>query len=106
MNIPQMIDNAITWALAREGKAEYIGWCLSFIEDAVEESNGIELYGGNCAKESAMLYQDGMHSDEPEAGAFVFYDRCGTVDGKTVDWATADCASVKAKSSTHGTGFA
>lgn len=82
----QIKQNAIAWALAREGKAEYVGWCLSFIEDAVEESNGIKLFGGDCAKASALLYQDGMHSDEPEAGAFVFYDCCGTVDGKTVDW--------------------
>ncbi len=86
MNMNQIKQNAIDWALAREGKAEYVGWCLSFIEDAVEESNGIELFGGDCARESAMLYQDGIRTGEPEPGAFVFYDCCGTVDGRTVDW--------------------
>ena len=86
MDMTKIKQNAIDWALARVGKAEYAGWCLSFIEDAVEKSNGIELFGGDCAKESAMLYQDGLRIGVPETGAFVFYDCCGTVDGKIVDW--------------------
>lgn len=87
MNMNQVKQNAIAWAIAREGRAEYVGWCLSFIEDAVEESNGVELFGGDCAKESAQLYQDGLRTGEPEAGAFVFYDCCGvTANGEIHDW--------------------
>lgn len=86
MDTNQIKQNAVAWALAHEGKPEYAGWCLSFIEDAVEESNGIELFGGDCAKESAMLYRDGMHTGEPETGAFVFYDCSGSTNGETVDW--------------------
>ena len=86
MNINKIKQNAITWALAREGKAEYVGWCLSFIEDAVEKGNDIELFGGDCAKESALLYADGMHQGEPEPGAFVFYDCQGAVNGQMMDW--------------------
>ena len=87
MNMAQIKSNAITWALAREGKAEYASWCLSFIEDAVEVSNGIELFGGDCAKESAQLYADSLHTGEPEPGAFVFYDCSGvTPTGEIHDW--------------------
>ena len=86
MTIEQIKQNAIRWALAREGQAEYVGWCLSFIEDAVEQSNNIELFGGDCARQSALMYADGMRFDAPEAGAFVFYDCCGIVDGEAYDW--------------------
>lgn len=86
MDMKQIKENAIRWARAHEGKAEYVGWCLSFIEDAVEQSNDIELFGGDCARKSALMYADGLRFDEPEAGAFVFYDCCGTVDGEPRDW--------------------
>ena len=86
MDMPRIKQNTISWALAHEGKAEYVGWCLSFIEDAVEESNGIELFGGDCASGSAALYADGMQQGAPEPGAFVFYDCVGQADGKRVNW--------------------
>ena len=87
MDMNHIKQNAIAWALAHEGKAEYITWCLSFIEDAVEQSNGIELFGGDCAKESAQFYADGMRSGKPEPGAFVFYDCRGvTPTGEVHDW--------------------
>ena len=44
---------------------------FGFIEDALEKSNGIEIFGGDTAKESALLYADGMRQGIPERGAFV-----------------------------------
>lgn len=70
----KIIDNMISWAESRMGNTDYIGWCLSFIEDALEISNGIEIFGGDSAKESCEMYADALQSGIPEKGAFVFYD--------------------------------
>ena len=51
----ELIDRMIAWAEARLGHAEYAGWCLSFAEDALEISNGIEIFGGDSARESYDL---------------------------------------------------
>ena len=51
----ELIDRMITWVEARLGHAEYAGWCLSFAEDALENSNGIEIFGGDSARESYDL---------------------------------------------------
>jgi len=68
------------------GGAAYAGWCLAFIEDALEKSNGIEIFGGDSAKESAVLYSDAMRQGTPERDAFVFYDCiCRSPDGP-VNW--------------------
>ena len=81
-----MIENVIRWAEGKLGKTKYAGWCLSFIEDALEKPNGIEVFGGDSAKESAVLYADAMRQGEPERGAFVFYDcLCPGEDGP-VNW--------------------
>ena len=81
-----LTENMIRWAKTRLGSTKYAGWCLSFIEDSLEKSNGIEIFGGNSAKESAMLYADGMRQGIPERGAFVFYDCiCQGPDGP-VNW--------------------
>ena len=81
-----LTENMIHWAETRLGSTEYAGWCLSFIEDALEKSNAIEIFGGDSAKESAMLYADGMRQGIPERGAFVFYDCiCQGPDGP-VNW--------------------
>ena len=40
------------------GVSEYAGWCLDFIEDALEQSNNIEIFGGDSAKESCELYSE------------------------------------------------
>ncbi|MCR5168522.1 MAG: C40 family peptidase [Oscillospiraceae bacterium] len=69
-----MTENMIRWAEERLGETQYAGWCLSFIEDALEQSNRIEIFGGSSAKESAELYSDAMRHGEPERGVFVFYD--------------------------------
>ena len=86
MRIESIRENAIRWACSLEGRTDYCGWCLSFIEDAVEKSNGIEIFGGDCARQSALMYHDGLRFGAPEAGAFVFYDCCGTADGEPRDW--------------------
>ena len=81
-----MIENMIHWAEEKLGERKYAGWCLSFIEDALEISNGIEIFGGESAKESAELYSDAMKSGLPSRGSFVFYDcMCISQDGP-VNW--------------------
>lgn len=76
------ISNMIAWAKEALGTPEYTGWCLSFIEDALEQSNGIEIFGGDSAKESCEMYRDALQTGEPEKGAFVFYDcLCPGEDG-------------------------
>lgn len=82
MNDKTTIENMIRWAEDRLGEAKYAGWCLSFIEDALEIPNNIEIFGGDSAKESAELYADTMQTGEPMRGAFVFYDcLCPGEDG-------------------------
>lgn len=82
----EMIETMIHWAEDRLGETKYTGWCLAFIEDALEIPNRIEIYGGDSAKESAELYADEMRQGEPERGAFVFYDCvCLSEDGP-VNW--------------------
>ncbi len=82
----ELAENMISWAKEKLGSREYAGWCLSFIEDALEKSNDIEIFGGDSAKESALLYADGIRQGAPEKGAFVFYDCiCQGPDGP-VNW--------------------
>ena len=81
-----IIDNMIFWAKSRMGDPNYAGWCLSFIEDALEISNGIEIFGGDSAKESYLLYRDALRTGDPERGSVVFYDcLCPGEDGP-VNW--------------------
>jgi len=82
----ELTENMIRRAKGQLGSSDYAGWCLSFIEDALEKSNGIEIFGGDSAKESALLYADGTRQGKPERGAFVFYDCiCQGPDGP-VNW--------------------
>lgn len=81
-----MIENMISWAKNALGKKEYAGWCLSFIEDALEQSNDIEIFGGDSARESYEMYQDGAKTGEPERGAFVFYDCLCESDEGPINW--------------------
>ncbi len=85
-NLSVMIENMIRWAEGKLRDTQYCGWCLSFIEDALEISNGIEIFGGDSAKASAELYADALKTGLPERGAFVFYDcLCQGEDGP-VNW--------------------
>ena len=82
----ELAENMIRWAENKLGSAEYAGWCLSFIEDALEISNGIEIFGGDSAKASCELYRDALRDGAPESAAFVFYDcLCPGEDGP-VNW--------------------
>jgi len=82
----EMIENMLSWAKNKLDSKDYIGWCLSFIEDALEISNDIEIFGGDSAKESCEMYADALHTGLPEKGAFVFYDcLCQGEDGP-VNW--------------------
>jgi hypothetical protein len=65
---------------------KYAGWCLSFIEDALENSNGLEIFGGDCAGESCCLYSDARSGGIPERGAFVFYDCLCPGENGPVNW--------------------
>lgn len=38
----ELTENMIRWAESKLGSTEYAGWCLSFIEDALEISNNNE----------------------------------------------------------------
>lgn len=60
--------------------------CLAFVEDAYERSNGIEVFGGSSAKESADRYEAWRNVTNPEKGAFVFYECSGLVQGELKDW--------------------
>lgn len=86
LSLNEIKENMINWALNLLGKEEYIGWCLSFVEDAIEQSNDIEIFGGDSAKESYLLYSDSSYEGVPEKGSVVFYDcLCETKEG-FMDW--------------------
>lgn len=82
----KIIENMIAWAESRIGNTDYTGWCLSFIEDALEISNDIEIFGGDSAKESSEMYSDALMTGVPEKGAFVFYDCLCPCEEGTVNW--------------------
>jgi cell wall-associated NlpC family hydrolase len=78
--------NAIEWARARLGDTDYATRCLAFVEDAIERSNGIEVFGGDYAAESARLYGSAENSGMPPLGALVFYDGVGDIMGTRRNW--------------------
>ncbi len=81
-----LTDNMIAWAENMLGSAKYTGWCLYFIEDALEKSNGLEIFGGDCARASCALYSDALKGGVPEKGAFVFYDCLCPGENGPVNW--------------------
>lgn len=86
IQLAEITNNMISWAMGHLGDRSYAGWCLSFIEDALEISNDIEIFGGDSAKESSEMYSDALRTGIPEKGAFVFYDcMCLSEDG-LVNW--------------------
>ena len=82
----ELTEHMILWAKDKLGNIDYAGWCLSFIEDALEKSNGIEIFGGDSAKESCELYKDALMGGAPERGAFVFYDCLCQSENGPVNW--------------------
>ncbi len=82
----ELIENMIRRAESQIGSTEFAGWCLLFIEDALEISNGIEIFGGDSAKESCEMYRDALRDEAPERGAFVFYNCLCPSDDGPVNW--------------------
>jgi len=80
------IENAVQWALGEMGSVAYPFLCLAFVEDAYEDGNGIEIFGGDSAKESADEYGVQTEPAIPPRGAFVFYDCSGVIDGIKKNW--------------------
>jgi cell wall-associated NlpC family hydrolase len=62
--------------------------CLAFVEDAYERGNGIEVFGGSSAQESAELYGVTAYDADrpPPAGSLVFYACAGPADGDWRSW--------------------
>ena len=86
MSTEKLIEAMIDWAKDRIGDTSYAGWCLSFCEDALEISNGIEIFGGDSAKESCEIYKDALQTGLPGRGAFVFYNCICLSDEGPVNW--------------------
>jgi cell wall-associated NlpC family hydrolase len=80
------IANAIEWAKQRLGSTDYALRCLAFVEDAYEQSNHIEIFGGSSAQESADEYGAAQNLGTPPIGSFVFYGCSGLVNGELKDW--------------------
>jgi hypothetical protein len=85
-SLEEYIENAITWAKDKLGSEHYRGLCLAFVEDAYEKSNGVEIFGGDTAKESAIEYQADKRIGVPLKGAFVFYDCYGEMNSLYKNW--------------------
>lgn len=82
---PIFIQNALNWASERLGQQDYCFRCLAFAEDAYEQSNGIELWGGSTAMESALEYGV-TNTFAPPRGVFVFFSATGPIDGEIRNW--------------------
>lgn len=78
--------NAIRWAMAHLGSTAYATRCLAFVEDAIERSNEIEMFGGDDAAESARIYDAAAKTGPPPLGALVFYDSVGEMLGERRNW--------------------
>ena len=82
----EISQNAIGWAKQHLGSSAYATRCLAFVEDSIERANGIEVFGGDYAGESARLYGAGQYPGEPTPGALVFYDTAGELFGSRQNW--------------------
>ena len=80
------LQNAIEWAKQRLGSTDYGLRCLAFVEDAYEQSNPVEIFGGSSAQESADEYGAAQNIGTPPIGSFVFYGGTGLVNGEPKDW--------------------
>lgn len=82
----EYIHNAIAWAKQRLGITTYAARCLAFVEDAYEQSNHVEIFGGSTAQETADEYGAAQNPGVPPIGSFVFYSCSGRVNGELKDW--------------------
>ncbi|GII89863.1 NlpC/P60 family protein [Sinosporangium siamense] len=78
--------NAVDWAKQHLGSPDYALACLGFVEDAYEQSNSVEIFGGDYATESAEIYNARANSGVPPIGTFVFYDCSGPLSGEHKNW--------------------
>lgn len=72
--------------MSKKDSTDYRLICLAFVEDAYERGNGIEIFGGSTAAESAKMYEADRNKTTPPKGSFVFYDCCGLVEGEMKYW--------------------
>ncbi len=82
----ELVERAIAWALARRGSRDYGGRCLAFVEDAYERANGIEVFGGASAAESAALYGTQPIKGDPPRGTLVFFAWRGAIGDEVAEW--------------------
>ncbi len=85
-NFETYTANATRWAQEHLGSMDYPFLCLAFVEDAYEESNHVEIFGGSSAQESADEYGAVQNQGEPSLGLFVFYACAGPVGDEIKDW--------------------
>jgi cell wall-associated NlpC family hydrolase len=85
-NFRPYIENALKWAEEQLDSEAYPFRCLAFVEDAYEISNGIEIFGGSSAKESAEEYGTQTMPLIPPRGTFVFYDCFGLLFETYQNW--------------------
>ena len=85
----KLTENMIRFAECKLDSTEYAGWCLAFIEDALEISNNIEVFGGDSATESCELYKDALRGGMPERGAFAFYNCLCPGEIEPINWGIA-----------------
>ena len=81
-----LVERAVAWSLEHVGSPSYALRCLSFVEDAYEQPNRIEVFGGATARESADLYRARGNAPDAPRGSFVFFDTTGPADGELRDW--------------------
>lgn len=93
METRAIITGALLWAENHLGSKDYPGKCYAFCEDAYELGGQIILDGQGCtAKEAAEAYLARMAAVDttapanPPAGAYVFYDCAGPLNGEFKDW--------------------
>lgn len=79
-------ERSIQWATEKLGSVDYPLLCLSFVEDAVEHSNGIVLDGYAFAKEAGDAYEAADDKHIPPRGSWVFYDCWGTIQDEYKNW--------------------
>jgi hypothetical protein len=81
------VKNAMSWAERQLGSTAYPFLCLAFVENAYEQSNQVEIFGGSSAKESAEEYEAHQNTESlPPLGAFVFYDCWGVLNDAYKNW--------------------
>ena len=78
-------DAAVRWAMGMIGSGDYRYRCVTFVREAYEIANHIELPRHHTAREAAEAYGTEAGSVPPR-GALVFYDYWGTLEGEHRNW--------------------